>query len=122
VWAQVLDQDGVHGCAADGAFNPRKFCCCCASDEPCVQITRVQTIHDKNLIYRDIKPDNFLVGRPGTKVANRKRIFLAQAVHKHDRLTLFLYTKLYTLSTLVWPSNTVIQRQSSTSLIANARV
>jgi casein kinase 1 len=33
-------------------------------------ITRVQIIHDKNLIYRDIKPDNFLVGRPGTKVAN----------------------------------------------------
>ncbi|KAH9998113.1 CK1/CK1/CK1-G protein kinase [Russula compacta] len=33
-------------------------------------ITRVQTIHDKNLIYRDIKPDNFLVGRPGTKAAN----------------------------------------------------
>lgn len=34
------------------------------------QISRVQTIHEKNHIYRDIKPDNFLIGRPGTKSSN----------------------------------------------------
>lgn len=33
-------------------------------------ISRVQTVHEKSLIYRDIKPDNFLIGKPNTRTAN----------------------------------------------------
>jgi casein kinase 1 len=36
-----------------------------------LQLTRVQTIHEKSLIYRDIKPDNFLIGKPGTENENQ---------------------------------------------------
>lgn len=33
-------------------------------------LSRVQTIHERSLIYRDIKPDNFLIGRQGTPTEN----------------------------------------------------
>lgn len=33
-------------------------------------ISRLEYIHTKSLIYRDIKPENFLLGRPGSKKAN----------------------------------------------------
>ncbi|KAH8104952.1 kinase-like protein [Phellopilus nigrolimitatus] len=48
-------------------------------------ISLVQTIHEKNLIHRGIKPDNFLIGRPGTKHANLVHIIdFGTAKHYRD--------------------------------------
>ncbi|KAH7106232.1 kinase-like protein [Auriculariales sp. MPI-PUGE-AT-0066] len=51
-------------------------------------LSRVQSIHDKYLIYRDIKPDNFLIGPPGSKTANVVHIVdFGMAKHYRDPKT-----------------------------------
>ncbi|OSX58869.1 hypothetical protein POSPLADRAFT_1151548 [Postia placenta MAD-698-R-SB12] len=51
-------------------------------------VTRVQAIHEKSLIYRDIKPDNFLIGVPGSRNANTIHIIdFGMAKHYRDPKT-----------------------------------
>ncbi|KAG6328601.1 hypothetical protein ID866_10488, partial [Astraeus odoratus] len=51
-------------------------------------ITRIQSVHNKLLIHRDIAPDNFLIGVPGTKDANVIHIIdFGMAKHYRDPKT-----------------------------------
>ncbi|KAJ4480032.1 kinase-like protein [Lentinula aciculospora] len=51
-------------------------------------VTRVQAVHEKSLIYRDIKPDNFLIGVPNSKTANTIHIIdFGMAKHYRDPKT-----------------------------------
>ncbi|CAO3628666.1 unnamed protein product [Cunninghamella echinulata] len=78
--AYYFGQEGLHNILVIDLLGPsledmfdicgRKFSTKTVAMLAKQMITRVQSIHEKNLIYRDIKPDNFLTGKPGTKSAN----------------------------------------------------
>lgn len=79
--AYYFGQEGVHNILFIDLLGPsledlfdwcgRKFSIKTVVQVAKQMITRVRSIHEHNLIYRDIKPDNFLIGRPGTPNANK---------------------------------------------------
>ncbi|KAI8994633.1 kinase-like domain-containing protein [Pilobolus umbonatus] len=78
--AHYFGQEGLHSILVIDILGPsledlfdmcsRKFSIKTVAMLAKQMITRVQSIHERNLIYRDIKPDNFLIGRPNTKYVN----------------------------------------------------
>ncbi|RCH88955.1 casein kinase I [Rhizopus stolonifer] len=78
--AYYFGQEGLHSILVIDLLGPsledlfdmcsRKFSIKTVAMLAKKMITRIQSMHERNLIYRDIKPDNFLIGRPNTKFAN----------------------------------------------------
>ncbi|RCK55002.1 Casein kinase I 2 [Candida viswanathii] len=78
--AYFFGQEGVHSILIIDLLGPsledlfdwcnRKFSIKTVIQVAKQMIERVQSIHENNLIYRDIKPDNFLIGKPDTPEAN----------------------------------------------------
>ena len=79
--AYFFGQEGVHSILIIDLLGPsledlfdwcnRKFSLKTTIQVARQMIERVKSIHEHDLIYRDIKPDNFLIGRPDTPDANQ---------------------------------------------------
>lgn len=78
--AYFFGQEGVHNILVIDLLGPsledlfdwcnRKFSTKTVVQVAKQMIQRIQSTHEHNLIYRDVKPDNFLIGKPDTPHAN----------------------------------------------------
>ncbi|KAI7876658.1 casein kinase I [Mucor mucedo] len=78
--AYYFGQEGLHNILVIDLLGPsledmfdvcgRKFSTKTVAMLAINMLTRVQAIHERDMIYRDIKPDNFLIGKPGTSSEN----------------------------------------------------
>ncbi|GEQ68720.1 hypothetical protein JCM33374_g2388 [Metschnikowia sp. JCM 33374] len=78
--AYFFGQEGVHNILVIDLLGPsledlfdwcgRKFSTKTVAQVAKQMLQRMQSIHEHNLIYRDVKPDNFLIGKPSTPQAN----------------------------------------------------
>ncbi|KAH3687327.1 hypothetical protein WICPIJ_001671 [Wickerhamomyces pijperi] len=78
--AYYFGQEGLHNILVIDLLGPsledlfdwcgRKFSAKTVAQVAKQMISRVESIHDKDLIFRDIKPDNFLIGRAGSSQPN----------------------------------------------------
>lgn len=79
-YAYYFGQEGLHNILVIDLLGPsledlfdwcgRKFSVKTVVQVAVQMITLIEDLHAHDLIYRDIKPDNFLIGRPGQPDAN----------------------------------------------------
>ena len=101
--AYYFGQEGLHNILVIDLLGPsledlfdwcgRRFSIKTVVQVAVQMITLIEDLHAHDLIYRDIKPDNFLIGRPGQPDENKVHLIdFGMAKQYRDPKTCLLYT------------------------------